>query len=85
MIVEVGSNTNPIDALFDFTVHQIKKYSLGEEFVTGLICGIPGPLGSDWEGGIFPLTIKHGIYNTFEPPTCTFRADFSTLMFILTV
>eukprot|EP01083_Nonionella_stella_P210322 761535_1 len=71
------------DALFDFKIHQIRKKELGiergESYITGLLCGIPGPTGTDWEGSLIPLTIRYNhlaprLVNS--PPQCRFHKKF---------
>mmetsp|Transcript_29640 Transcript_29640/g.45314 ORF Transcript_29640/g.45314 Transcript_29640/m.45314 type:complete len:471 (+) Transcript_29640:115-1527(+) len=71
------------DALFDFKIHQIRKKELGiergESYITGLLCGIPGPTGTDWEGSLIPLTIRYNhlaprLVNS--PPQCRFPKKF---------
>jgi len=40
------------------------------------ICGIPGPVGSDWEGGLFPLRIYFPSNYPIKPPRCKFPEGF---------
>ena len=35
-------------------------------------CGIPGPEGSDWEGGLFKLKMKFGSDYPSKSPLCKF-------------
>eukprot|EP01104_Vermistella_antarctica_P020732 TRINITY_DN899_c0_g1_i1.p1 TRINITY_DN899_c0_g1~~TRINITY_DN899_c0_g1_i1.p1 ORF type:complete len:161 (+),score=2.53 TRINITY_DN899_c0_g1_i1:73-555(+) len=39
-------------------------------------CGIPGKLGTPWEGGIYPLTCEFTEDYPSKPPKCRFPANF---------
>ena len=62
------------DALFDVRIYQIKKSQMARHLVTGLICYIPGPTGSSWEGAMIPMVLRHKM--AMQPPRCRFPAGF---------
>ncbi|GFR41282.1 hypothetical protein Agub_g1795 [Astrephomene gubernaculifera] len=39
-------------------------------------CRIPGPSGTAWEGGSYPVTLKFGDSYPVEPPACSFPEGF---------
>jgi ubiquitin-conjugating enzyme E2 I len=58
------------DALFDFVVYR-KKIGL----TTQLLCGVPGPKRTRWEGGLFPLLMTW--YSDPDlPPKCKYPKGF---------
>eukprot|EP00013_Stygamoeba_regulata_P016561 CAMPEP_0177681742 /NCGR_PEP_ID=MMETSP0447-20121125/30887_1 /TAXON_ID=0 /ORGANISM="Stygamoeba regulata, Strain BSH-02190019" /LENGTH=156 /DNA_ID=CAMNT_0019191197 /DNA_START=226 /DNA_END=693 /DNA_ORIENTATION=- len=40
------------------------------------VCGIPGKAGTDWEGGVYPLTMTFSEEYPSLPPKCQFPAGF---------
>ena len=61
----------------DFVVYRPIKYLQGQP-IKQLIVGIPGPTGSDWSGGLYPLLITFSSegYERKEPPKCNFPTTF---------
>jgi len=63
------------EALNDFLVYRVHNRSLDdhhEDKVPTLLVGIPGPLNSPWEGGMFPVVMLWA--NLSRPPKCVFPA-----------
>jgi ubiquitin-protein ligase len=58
------------DALFDFVVYRKKSGS-----TTRLLCGIPGPKRTPWEGGLFPVLMTC-FSDPDQPPKCQYPPDF---------
>jgi ubiquitin-conjugating enzyme E2 I len=58
------------DALFDFVVYR-KKIGL----TTELLCGVPGPKRTAWEGGLFPLLMTWDS-DPDLPPKCKYPPPF---------
>jgi ubiquitin-protein ligase len=58
------------DALFDFVVYR-KKSGL----TTRLLCGIPGPKRTHWEGGLFPVLMTW-FSDPDLPPMCEYPRNF---------
>jgi ubiquitin-protein ligase len=58
------------DALFDFVVYR-KQIGL----TTQLLCGVPGPKRTAWEGGLFPLLMTWGS-DPDLPPKCKYPKGF---------
>jgi Ubiquitin-conjugating enzyme/Zinc finger, C3HC4 type (RING finger) len=58
------------DALFDFVMYRPKKTP-----ITKLLCGIPGPTRTPWEGGIFPVLMLFPPGN-LGPPKCKLPKGF---------
>lgn len=61
------------DALIDFSIHQIKSNQYSSR-IAKLLCGIPGPTGSEWEGSKIPMTLDYT--RAHGPPKCKFPAGF---------
>jgi ubiquitin-protein ligase len=58
------------DALFDFVIYR-KKTGL----TTQLLCGVPGPKRTAWEGGLFPVLMTW--YSDPDlPPRCKYPKGF---------
>jgi ubiquitin-conjugating enzyme E2 I len=69
------------DALDEFTIYQIrdkKRYQWSNENspITGLLCYIPGPKGSDWEDARIPMTLRYRSYRMQKPPHCKVPGGF---------
>ena len=63
---------NKPDALSDFSV-----YSMGvKHHEYGLLCYIPGPKGSAWEGARIPMSLTYNNGGVDKPPTCKFPGGF---------
>jgi len=63
---------NKPDALSDFSV-----YSMGiKHHEYGLLCYIPGPQGSAWEGARIPMRLTYNNGGVDKPPTCKFPGGF---------
>ncbi|OEU14293.1 hypothetical protein FRACYDRAFT_240827 [Fragilariopsis cylindrus CCMP1102] len=64
----------------DFVVYRPMKYLTGapsNNNIYHLIVGIPGPSGSDWYGGLYPLLITFSNNGRKKvPPTCQFPTTF---------
>ncbi|OEU07182.1 hypothetical protein FRACYDRAFT_251482 [Fragilariopsis cylindrus CCMP1102] len=64
----------------DFVVYRPMKYLTGTPNTNNiyhLIVGIPGPSGSDWYGGLYPLLITFSNNDRKKvPPTCQFPTTF---------
>ncbi|KAL7488533.1 hypothetical protein ACHAW6_014119 [Cyclotella cf. meneghiniana] len=60
------------DALFDFVIYRPKLNLFPE--INKLMCGIPGPKRTDWEGGVYPVILEWSDVN--RPPNCKFPKDF---------
>jgi hypothetical protein len=60
----------------NFVVYRPIKYLTGP--ISQIIVGIPGPDGSDWEGGLYPLLITFTPegFERKEPPKCDFPRSF---------
>ena len=60
----------------DFCVYRPIQHLTGP--VSQIIAGIPGPSGTDWEGGLYPLLVTWTAegYERKEPPKCDFPDDF---------
>lgn len=58
------------DALFDFVVYRPKS----NEQINKIMCGIPGPKRTDWEGGLYPVLLEWNNVNL--PPNCKFPKHF---------
>jgi ubiquitin-conjugating enzyme E2 I len=58
------------DALFDFVVYR-KKTGL----TTQLLCGVPGPKRTAWEGGLFPVLVTWKS-DLDLPPNCKYPPGF---------
>ena len=64
------------DALYDFTIYQITSRAAGHgQMITALLCYIPGPSGSNWEGARIPMTLRYG-GGLGKPPKCQFPKGF---------
>ena len=63
------------DALFDVSIWQIKTGPCPRKIV-GLLCEIPGPLGSAWEGARIPMMLRYVSERASSPPQCLFPKDF---------
>jgi ubiquitin-protein ligase len=61
------------DALFDFVVYR-KKVGL----TTQLLCGVPGPKRTMWEGGLFPVLMTWDA-DPDLPPKCKYPEGFNHL------
>ena len=61
------------DALIDFSVQPIRK-AIPPKLITGLLCYIPGPTGSDWEGAKIPMLLR--FVEAHKPPRCKFPGGF---------
>jgi len=62
---------NKPDALSDFSV-----YSVGGRYEHGLLCYIPGPQGSAWEGARIPMRLIYSNRGVDKPPKCKFPKGF---------
>ncbi|KAL7543617.1 hypothetical protein ACHAXR_012923 [Thalassiosira sp. AJA248-18] len=60
------------DALFDFSIYQIRS-TKARNLIVGLLCEIPGPKGTAWEGARIPMTLRYWVRG---PPKCQFPAGF---------
>lgn len=58
------------DALVDFVVYRPKS----NEQINKILCGIPGPKRTDWEGGLYPVLLEWSDVN--QPPKCKFPKHF---------
>lgn len=57
------------DVLQEFVVYRPTRLP-----ITMLLCGIPGPNNSHWEGGLFPVVIQWS--DMKQPPRCFFPMQF---------
>ena len=62
------------DALFDFKVYPFRKSGYDNK-IAGLLCEIPGPLDSVWEGAKIPMILTYS-WSVHKPPKCRFPAGF---------
>ena len=65
------------DALYDFVVYRPKidqSMSSSNTNINRLLCGIPGPKRTGWDGGLFPVLVEWS--GADVPPTCCFPEDF---------
>ncbi|KAL3788691.1 hypothetical protein HJC23_001890 [Cyclotella cryptica] len=60
------------DALFDFVIYRPKLHKFPE--IKKIMCGIPGPKRTDWEGGVYPVILEWSDVNL--PPDCKFPKAF---------
>ena len=67
---------NKPDALSDFSVYTMKF----RRKIRGLLCYIPGPRGSAWEGARIPMSLEYGGFDgnggAEKPPKCKFPKGF---------
>ena len=71
MIAVTGLRIKP-DALSDFSVYSMG----GKHLEYGLLCYIPGPKGSAWEGARIPMSLTYNSGGVDKPPTCKFPGGF---------
>jgi ubiquitin-protein ligase len=61
---------NRPSAMSDFVIYLVfeenKDKKIKEKRISGLLCGIPGPEGTLWEGGLFPLVLRWENFNYFS-------------------
>ncbi|KAL7530884.1 hypothetical protein ACHAXR_003732 [Thalassiosira sp. AJA248-18] len=64
------------DALYDFVIYRPKigQSSSSSNDINKLLCGIPGPRRTGWDGGMFPVLMEWSDINM--PPKCMFPAEF---------
>lgn len=63
------------DALYDVSVYQILEKSVRYPKITGLLCYIPGPTGSPWEGARIPMTLRYNDTDAYRrQPKCKMPA-----------
>lgn len=64
------------DALYDFVIYRPKICQLrsSNQTINTLLCGIPGPKRTGWEGGLFPVLLEWN--DVDKPPQCCFPKDF---------
>ena len=60
------------DALCDFVVYRPKEAQSCQ--INKIMCGIPGPKRTDWEGGLYPVLLEWSDVNL--PPLCRFPKHF---------
>jgi len=65
---------NKPDALSDSSVFTVKAHKWRSK-IGGLLCYIPGPTGSTWEGARIPMSLVYG-GGVEKPPKCKFERDF---------
>jgi hypothetical protein len=49
------------DALYDVEIYQIRENKWKDTGLMGLMCYIPGPEGSVWEGARIPMKLRYGV------------------------
>lgn len=54
----------------------VLRFSAGSTDLTTWHCLIPGPKGTSWEGGLYPLTMVFPSDYPASPPTCAFPPGF---------
>lgn len=60
------------DALHDFIVYRPKVQR--DRRINKIMCGLPGPKRTDWEGGLYPVLLEWSDVDL--PPICKFPKDF---------
>ena len=60
------------DALYNFVVYRPKVVQNCQ--MNRIMCGIPGPKRTDWEGGLYPVLLEWN--DTNLPPLCKFPKHF---------
>ena len=58
------------DALTDFSIYMIRE----RDSALGLLCYIPGPKDTAWEGAKIPMLLRYR--RAHQPPNCKFPAGF---------